>query len=95
MKPAISPKAVPTGIMLMLSVLDVVGCNGGKTAETTQPTLVPEVAKPVAATPKAAKPEAIPQNKGGLVYENLKTGDKTCVTTVCDPNCRMVQVACK
>jgi hypothetical protein len=37
----------------------------------------------------------VSENSGQLIYKDLKSGVETCVTTVCDPKCRMVSVACK
>jgi len=44
-------------------------------------------------TPAKIRGEGVPENSGRAVYSNGK-GNKTCMTTVCDPNCRMVSVPC-
>ncbi|MFZ1964447.1 MAG: ankyrin repeat domain-containing protein [Roseiarcus sp.] len=42
----------------------------------------------------APKKVGVPQNSG-RVYIDDGRGNKTCMTTVCDPNCHMVSVACE
>ena len=41
----------------------------------------------------ANQPHTGPENSGRVFYSDGK-GSKTCMTTVCDPNCRMVSVPC-
>ena len=85
------PEVVRT---LLAAGADVKAKEGSETALTIASQYgSPEVVRLLVAAGATQPPHAVPENSGRVYYSDGK-GSKTCMTTVCDPNCRMVSVPC-